>query len=977
MKAIERLSGFNDYLSHISHNPKSSGDLWHNYDFLVKDSHVAITSFNNSWRASGEADSIDRNHLLLGERTVDNAISALPDCDLKIALYHHPLSWLADFDATCVEPRLYQNYDILTFGHLHNPRPEATRTIAGSSVLLQAGSLYATRKHFNGYHIISVDPLTGEIDLTLRTYFNEPLRRFGAAESLAEQGKAVFSYSPKKKSLRPDLEKLLRVVRSSIRAQALEQFNISDLSAVHNGDPHSAFVTPPLQTKYALGAGADDPKHDFDNATDGSLEGDSLSEDNSDDTSIDDSNTFKPLDEGKPISLTDVLSSEKNILFVGPREVGKTSLAHYCAVLISEGATLKQRIPVLLDAKGFKNSLYYISRSANSYLGAANASIDMDRYLDDGSLIFLIDNFTGLDEAAKLEIEDAIKAYKNVRWLLFADERFGGLNPKAKGNDLIKGIVPVTISHLPRKSIRELTQRWCSLAGSDEEETYNKLMGQIRGADLPKNGYIVTLLLWAMHAEKNLERINESVLIMNMVDYLLGKANFSNILRRDLDAIGKEIVLSSVARFLKDKGGVASANDVNEHLIKFFRSKSLSCDAGDVVSTLSTCGILVKIEGNIRFKYRCFQEYFVAKYLTSSPSRIVEVFEGENPLDYARELEIASGLMRENEDLIFKVINHITQRPPSAINHVDITDFDRFSSPEDAVFQTRGKLEQIRKKKITKEQIDELWDIADAKLSDRKEADQSNSPSKLEDDVSAFEKENKSTVKFAEDNLLTLSDFKSGLDLLGKILKNSDFTDGATKVEASRDYLRYIVIFYMTVVKIFNQTLESFIKELGDRKSALTDEDIKSIKYLFAVKIFGYCSLNVSETISSPKLIGTFSSVLQEPAISNAEKFLATVLQLDNGDPKWSQGWKTFIEDSKYNRFILDLFTENLYNYTRLKTAALSKMEAVEDVASSLQGAIGSGNQKQHVINNAAALARKEGLDGRKRRRSKSRRIKK
>ena len=102
----------------------------------------------------------------------------------------------------------------------------------------------------------------------------------------------------------------------------------------------------------------------------------------------------------------------------------------------------------------------------------------------------------------------------------------GGTNKAVENNDLIDEFIVAKIDALPRKSIRELTRRWCERTGEDHEKTFSTVMGHINTSDLPRTGYIVTLLLWAIRQGNKLEWVNEAVLIMNMVDYLLGKANF-------------------------------------------------------------------------------------------------------------------------------------------------------------------------------------------------------------------------------------------------------------------------------------------------------------------------------------------------------------------------------------------------------------------------------------------------------------------
>jgi hypothetical protein len=69
-------------------------------------------------------------------------------------------------------------------------------------------------------------------------------------------------------------------------------------------------------------------------------------------------------------------------------------------------------------------------------------------------------------------------------------------------------------STLPRRSIRELARRWCAPTQLDDREAFSRVMDEIVSAELPRNAYIVSLLLWALVQRRNLERVNEAALLV-------------------------------------------------------------------------------------------------------------------------------------------------------------------------------------------------------------------------------------------------------------------------------------------------------------------------------------------------------------------------------------------------------------------------------------------------------------------------------
>ena len=207
-------------------------------------------------------------------------------------------------------------------------------------------------------------------------------------------------------------------------------------------------------------------------------------------------------------------------------------------------------------------------------------------------------------------------------------------------------------------------------------------MNQLQRDSLPRTGYMVTLLLWAVYQERRFERINEAVLLTNVIDFLLGKADFQQALRREFDPISKEITLQSLARFLRDRGGVASVNEITAYLIDFFQQKGLTYGAADVLHKLIECGILHRSDDDISFKYRCFGEYFLACLLRDNVAEREQALEGVKFVEYARELDLLSGLRRRNSDILTVVGKAVAEQAPVEISRQNLERFDAIAQAE-------------------------------------------------------------------------------------------------------------------------------------------------------------------------------------------------------------------------------------------------------------------------------------------------------
>ncbi|GEM_PF-2228273 len=88
-------------------------------------------------------DDQDQGRLLLAQRCIDEAIGAdnRPDL-LRLALMHHPITWLSEVERSGVKATLNDNFDLLLHGHLHENEVEIAHGSSGQSVTVASGALY-------------------------------------------------------------------------------------------------------------------------------------------------------------------------------------------------------------------------------------------------------------------------------------------------------------------------------------------------------------------------------------------------------------------------------------------------------------------------------------------------------------------------------------------------------------------------------------------------------------------------------------------------------------------------------------------------------------------------------------------------------------------------------------------------------------------------------------------------------------------
>ncbi|HWW73885.1 MAG TPA: metallophosphoesterase [Pyrinomonadaceae bacterium] len=104
----------------------------------------------------------DYGQLVIGEPPIQEALDKIRGDDIRIAVMHHPLSWLADFDRDFAEEQFYKTCHFVLHGHQHLPRVHVIQSTIGDTVNIPAGTLYSRRfetnpRYTNSYNFAHLD----------------------------------------------------------------------------------------------------------------------------------------------------------------------------------------------------------------------------------------------------------------------------------------------------------------------------------------------------------------------------------------------------------------------------------------------------------------------------------------------------------------------------------------------------------------------------------------------------------------------------------------------------------------------------------------------------------------------------------------------------------------------------------------------------------------------------------------------------
>ena len=144
---------------------------WWQRTIDIRGCKIHIAGLDSAWMCSGDE---DHGKLLVGRYQLSQVVETdeAEQADWRIAVMHHPWSYLAEFDGEELRPIVHQHCDLLLRGHLHATRPERiVPPDPGRACLeLAAGCVYDNRQWPNGFQWIELSPGKDRVRVHLRNW---------------------------------------------------------------------------------------------------------------------------------------------------------------------------------------------------------------------------------------------------------------------------------------------------------------------------------------------------------------------------------------------------------------------------------------------------------------------------------------------------------------------------------------------------------------------------------------------------------------------------------------------------------------------------------------------------------------------------------------------------------------------------------------------------------------------------------------
>ncbi len=131
----------------------------------VRGIRVGVAGLSSAWSCHGD----DRGRLWMGGAwQVATLEEELDDAGVRVALVHHPRTWLGEAEDPELEPLFERVFDFHLHGHEHQLW---VRPLAGEgNVRIAAGACYDRSDRDNGYNLVRLDFENEKVEVWLRSY---------------------------------------------------------------------------------------------------------------------------------------------------------------------------------------------------------------------------------------------------------------------------------------------------------------------------------------------------------------------------------------------------------------------------------------------------------------------------------------------------------------------------------------------------------------------------------------------------------------------------------------------------------------------------------------------------------------------------------------------------------------------------------------------------------------------------------------
>lgn len=830
------------------------------YAFLreINGKKIGIACIDSAWRSSGKG-GCEKGIMYVGQKQINDLYKHIKDTDIKICLMHHPTDWLSDYESTIIERELTK-FDIVLRGHVHeNDHKEVCRQ-SMKTIYSTAGKLYPLDYAFgravdgyNGYSILNIDFNNNLCNIFLRTYYAKDRNDFDSAINLVENGQVSYP-------LNGDI------------AEKQMEFNI--VNGIHN------YFTNMSETLTLI--------KEIDTYSPLAIEEVFVEPVLSEESEYVSESSGK----GETIGLDELLDETNNVILLGKKESGKTTLLQQIGLKYIDKYNELEIIPVYIDMRYLPKksdkltnaAVYFVMK--NMFDDAAIRKEKVKELIDNGKVAFLIDNIDISNANYTVLLSKFIKENSGNRFILTTREEFFQSIDVKKLPEYTKDFKKLYINTFGKAQIRELVTKWAGRRDdvADVSEVVEKINGYCESINFAKTPFNVSIFMVLWDSDKNFIPQNEGIVMENYLEVLLEKLSPKEAERSTYSFKIKQHFLSNLAFKMFEKNKYYfSREEFNDFVYQYHKTKGYKESESRFSILFFEKGILSISDDNIVFSHTSILEFYLAEYARNNEEFLNFMVQKGNRIYFKNEICFYSGLVPDCKKLLDSMADNIIE---AIMNNIDVID-------------TLNNIEIITDFKIEK---DELVKKLEENRPTQKEIDDMSNNSQKEVTPDEFSKKKSHVLLETKQNSLDLKnveeeiaqqeaeDFYLLVSIYGSILKNAELLDNSDKVQHLENYMYAMNILLGEILALGEAikreiSFEDFVKENQEEGKELTQEDFEQSKEIFLemIKVSFPIALQhvILENVGTPKLEVAIDELMCQKEDKSFEKFMLEFLKCD------------------------------------------------------------------------------------------------
>ncbi len=861
-ESLKRIEYFDhDFASMFGGELLWESPLARAYMLSIGDFNFGVCCVNSAWRSTGIG-SAEKRKMVVGRKQIIDSFEKVKSADIKICIMHHPLDWLVDDDKTAVEKCINQ-FDIVLNGHIHESDTKVYTSFNGQTLYNTCGKFDNSSDIYNGYTLMAINPYNKDCDVFLRQYMDYPRNCFDTAINMIQGG--IFSTSLGNKDDKLALGyNVIHAIESKFLDYANSYFvsNVAAGKALKSFD--ASFIAPELS------------RHsEYEKET-----------------------LFEKDNEEDEISLESICNGHQNILLLGRKEIGKTTVLHYITKhCLSNFNTLKT-VPIIIntlyaDYAGKNVMTRAAHRFINDYCGESESFSlsDVEALLTAGLCTVMFDNFETVDERQLVKINSFLCEYPNNKFIF--SERESVSARCLRKIDVIPSCEyeVVHICSLTKNQIRLAAAQ--SFLIEDSSALVDKIMLCFKKTTLPKTPFVLSLII-SICDTVDFTPINEAVVMEQFMETLLAKSSPTEAYSTTFDFRIKEDFLIHIVSYMHEHNKFCLSNEEFDEILSAYHAAigfAVRDTRFDVLFIEN--GVLICTERMVTFRYSCMIEYYLAKKAEQSPDFLAYILSDNNYLNHPSELLYYTGLNRRSIEVVEALQAKLFQ-DLEALQEItsELEDYNiniNIALPDESFSQ------KLSKSKLSQVESDKLHNTRDS--SEDKLPEEMDKHTDYED----------------------MEAFVQTLLIYGSCLKNLELITKDKKEHIYRNYILGLCI----MLGILKRNTEAYFKEeinamLNDPEKH-SEEDIRRIEVLTndIIKIALPLAIqNIAlENIGTTKLKAIIEGVLRDGESGDFPKLFSVFLFCDLRLPGLRNELQRYVADAKDKSLLTIIFFKLMYYY--------------------------------------------------------------